>query len=286
MGSQKNLESLVELGLTSLESEVYAYLVANSPASGYKVAKGIAKPAANVYKAIESLQAKGALLVEDSQTRLCRAVPAAELLAGLERRFKDLRSQAEVELGRLQASPSDQRVYQLHTPEQVLTRFGHMLAGCKRVAMLDLFPLAVERLKPEIAAAAHRGVSITLKVYMPLQIPGVKVAVAPHGPTVLRKWSGQWANGVVDGREYLVAYLSADGASVNQAMWSCSPVLSMIYYQGFVRELAMDAIETELAQGADINAIRRIADELRASMAMKSAGYVPEPDDTDGTPRE
>jgi sugar-specific transcriptional regulator TrmB len=286
LSNQTNLKSLVELGLTALESEVYAYLVANSPASGYKVAKGIAKPAANVYKAIESLQAKGALLVEDSQTRMCRAVPAAELLAGLERRFKDLRTQAEVELGRLQASPSDQRVYQLQTTEQVMTRFGHVLAGCERVAMLDLFPLAVERLRPEIAEAARRGVAVTIKVYEPVQIPGVRVAVAPQAPSVLRKWPGQWANGVVDGREYLVAYLSADGATVNQAMWSCSPVLSMIYYQGFIRELAMDAIEAELGQTADVNAIRRIVTDLRASMAMKSAGYVPEPDETSGTPTE
>ncbi len=286
MGNQSNLKSLIELGLTALESEVYAYLVANSPASGYKVAKGIAKPAANVYKAIESLQAKGALLVEDSQTRLCRAVPAAELLAGLERRFKDLRSQAEVELGRLQVSPCDQRVYQLHTTEQVLTRFGHMLAGCKRVAMLDLFPLAVERLRPEIAEAAGRGVKVTAKVYEPVEIPGVVIAVAPYGPVVLRKWPGQWTNGVVDGREYLVAYLSADGSTVNQAMWSSSPVLSMIYYQGFVRELAMDAIGAELEQGADVSAIRRIIADFRASMAIESTGYVPEPDDADGTPTE
>ncbi|MDO8629132.1 MAG: helix-turn-helix domain-containing protein, partial [Phycisphaerales bacterium] len=69
------IQTLVPLGFTPLEGEVYAILVAESPATGYRVAQAIGKPVANTYKAIESLERKGAIVVDDGESRLCRAVP-------------------------------------------------------------------------------------------------------------------------------------------------------------------------------------------------------------------
>ena len=64
------------MGLNALEAEVYAQLLKESPLTGYGVAKALGKPAANVYKAIDTLADKGAVIVDEGGTRQCRAVPA------------------------------------------------------------------------------------------------------------------------------------------------------------------------------------------------------------------
>ncbi len=240
-----NLKPLVDLGLTGLEAEAYAYLLENSPATGYRVAKGLGKPAANVYKALDSLHEKGALVIEDSRARLCRAIPAEELLDSLERRFNRLRGAAELELSKLGDSPEDHGVYQLSAPEQVIARGRAALERCEKIALLDLFPLGVELLSEAITAAAERGVQVTVKVYETCEVPGAKVVLAAEREHITGVWTGHWINGVFDGEEHLLAYLSADGDRVIQAIWSGSPFLSLIYYNGFLHELIM----SELTQG-------------------------------------
>ena len=90
-----DLQPLVDLGLTKLEAEIYTYLLGNSPSTGYGIAKGIGKPAANTYKALESLHNKGAILIDDSETRLCRSVPPDELFDSIERRFTNTKARAK-----------------------------------------------------------------------------------------------------------------------------------------------------------------------------------------------
>ena len=65
-----NSDALVSFGFTALESEIYVFLLSHSPATGYRVAQGINKPAANTYKALQTLQSKGAILVEESANRM------------------------------------------------------------------------------------------------------------------------------------------------------------------------------------------------------------------------
>src|SRR5438105_11642808 len=123
----EGVESLVALGFTALEAEVYIYLLGASPATGYRVAQAIGKPIANTYKAIEALESKGAVIVEHSANRLCRAIPAEELLGQLERRFRDRRSKAARALSELPGSADDDRVYQLRSRDQVYERARSML---------------------------------------------------------------------------------------------------------------------------------------------------------------
>ncbi len=87
MASDDCIEALVSLGFTALESEIYTFLLQESPVTGYRVAQALGKPTANTYKAIESLALKGAVIVAEGAQRHCRAVPAQELLNRLDRRF-------------------------------------------------------------------------------------------------------------------------------------------------------------------------------------------------------
>ena len=79
-------QALTDLGFKPVEAEVYLFLLAESPASGYRVSQALGRPAAQVYKAVEALQQKGAVIAEEGKTQQCRAVLAVELLKHLDTR--------------------------------------------------------------------------------------------------------------------------------------------------------------------------------------------------------
>ena len=81
MASQPTSHPLVALGFTALEAEIYSLLLEEeAPATGYRVAQALRKPASNIYKALESLESKGAVMVDEGESRLCRPIPPEELL--------------------------------------------------------------------------------------------------------------------------------------------------------------------------------------------------------------
>jgi sugar-specific transcriptional regulator TrmB len=251
------VQSLAALGFTELEAEVYVALLRESPATGYRVAQAVGKAAANVYKAIESLQQKGAVLVDDGASRLCRAVPPEELLAQLERAFSRRRQEAGAALASLGQTARDDRIYQLQSVGQVYERCRSMLDSCAKVAVLDLFPLPLEELRESLQATARRGVRVLIKAYEPAAIPGAEVVAHVRGRMSLERWPGHWLNLVADGGEHLVAFLSADGRSLLQAVWTGSPYLSWIYHSALASEYMVAAVQRSLQDGATTAELRR-----------------------------
>jgi HTH-type transcriptional regulator, sugar sensing transcriptional regulator len=229
--------ALEALGLTDLEARCYAFLQGNGAATGYTVAKGVGRPTANVYKALESLRLRGALEVEEGRPRVCRAVPPEELLATLESDFQHRRSAAAERLAEMRAPSRDARVYHLQTPEQVFERFRSLLAEVEEVALLDLFPGAAARLAGDLAAAADRGVLVVAKLYSKLDLGGAVTLVQPSAARTLERWRGEWANGVFDGRQHLLALLDHELSKVHQAVWSASGWVSWVYHSALVHEL-------------------------------------------------
>jgi sugar-specific transcriptional regulator TrmB len=273
MRSQFSLQPLVELGLTALESEIYAYLLENSPATGYRIAKSIAKPTANTYKAIESLQDKGAILIEDSKSRLCRAVPREEFLQGLERRFFQLKSEAKRELAKLKPAPDDERIYTLRTPDQVFERLRQMLQMCQQIALLDLFPLALDKIRDDIKIAASRGIRIAVKVYQPCKIPGVEVVLAQHGDRTLQRWPGLWANLIIDGEEHLLAFFSKDAKRILQAVWSANTYTSWVYHSSLMFELQHGVLAQQFTEMHQAPPLPEKYRRLQAMKAEQAPGY-------------
>jgi sugar-specific transcriptional regulator TrmB len=268
-----HIESLRELGLTGLEAEAYSWLLTASPATGYGVAKGLGKPTANTYKALESLREKGAVVTDDAETRSFRAVPPAELLAALERRFLEQRQRAADALSRLGAPEADERIYHLSTTEQVIQRARQMLLRAESVAILDLFPWPAERLAADLEAAADRGIHVVVKCYAPLEIPGVRVIPDVAADRVVDRWPGQWTNAVVDGKESLLALLSHDGSEVHQAIWSGSPFISWVYHSALIAELFYSDVSRGLEEGLSIDELED-AFNLHSTLRSEDApGY-------------
>lgn len=232
-------KTLEALGFSGIESLVYCFLLENSPVTGYRVSQAIGKPTANTYNAIAALAQRGAIIIDDSESRLCRAVPPGELLDRLNREFEAKRKLADTELSKLKPASGDDRVYQLAAVDQVLERARAMLGAAKRAVLLDLFPGAFALLANDLQAAAKRGIKVAVRAYSPGEIKGVAVVVSREAQRILSTWPGEHMSIAVDGDQFLIALLSRDTQSVHQAIWSNSTFLACLQYNALHVELVL-----------------------------------------------
>jgi hypothetical protein len=267
------VETLVELGFTPLEAEIYVRLLRDAPVTGYRVAQSLGKPAANVYKAIESLQAKGAVLVDEGRTRVCRPVPHDELLDRLERSFRDRRRRAEGELSRLRRDTSDDRVYALHDPEQVFQRARRMISEAKCVVLADAFPEPLTELAPDLAAAHGRDVTVAVKAYRPVELGGGRSIVGADAERVLASWPGQQLNVVADAERTLLALFDTAGKRLLQAVWSASTYLSCLTHSWLAAEISHTELVAGLEAGESRESLLAAARELRGIIRSSYPGY-------------
>jgi sugar-specific transcriptional regulator TrmB len=271
MNEIETLDLLQDLGFTRLEAQIFVFLLGESPATGYRIAQAIGKPAANTYKALETLGSKGAVMVDHEEKRLFRAVPYEEVLSHLERRFQDRKSRVEEALASLPESPDDDRIYQIRSVEGVYERFQAMLSRVKRIAFLDLTPLTLERLLPDIEESASRGINITMKVYEPIEIPGVKV-VEDTQHALFEYWPSQCVVIVADVLEYMNALFTMDGSSLRHAFWTRSANLTIDYTAGLKREVVLDQINAILEKDGPIEEVKRLAKSIWDEELLEAPG--------------
>ena len=105
-----------------------------------------------------------------------------------------------------------------------------MIERARDVVLLDAFPAAIETLRPGLEAVAARGIPVAVQAYAPTEIKDVDIITPLGAEMVLQRWQGQWVCLMVDGAEYLFAYLDANGKAVHQAIWSESAFLSWVHH--------------------------------------------------------
>jgi HTH-type transcriptional regulator, sugar sensing transcriptional regulator len=264
------IDALLPLGFTDLESSVYVFLLQSGPATGYRVSQGTGKPIANTYKALATLQAKGAVWPEEGGASRFRAVPARELLARIQHDFTGRRKRAADALaGLARPEPPDEQIYRLSTPAQVYDRCRAILRKAKRIALIDVFPLPLAELRGDIAACARRGVSVGVQVYEPADIARAEVAVNFRADAVRARWKDQWVNIVADSAEYVVALLAADGAAVKHATWSTNAFLAHTFLSGLAAEIFASELHDAVARNAGRAELLRIAARHKKIVAAK-----------------
>lgn len=256
MDSQKILRALENLGFTRVEAEVYAYLVGNSPATGYQIAKAIGRTRGAAYCVLESLASKGAVVVEIGNTHMWRAVPAREFLEIMERRFLAGKREAADALKHVDAAPPDNLVYQLKTVEQVYQRARTLLRSSRRAVLVDVDPEPYEMIRADILAAIKRKTRVALICPEALKLPGARISTYFSGYKILTRFPAHQMVVAADGREFLISSLSKDGRRVIQACWSASPFLSWVVWTYLKMNILAEEFVSLLEAGAPISKVR------------------------------
>jgi sugar-specific transcriptional regulator TrmB len=252
------------MGFTALEAEVYVYLLQRSPATGYKIATSIGRSFANTYKALASLQEKGAVLVDDGSSKLTRAVPLEELLDQMQSRFSNMRKRAIEAMAKLTPSDEDTRIYELVTVPQVIERARRMLDSAEERVLIELFPEPLSMLKEAVEETAARGVVVCARIYQPDNLAGVHVVQSPFGDETLRKFRSQWIAVFVDGRQFLLGHLFTGEEDVYQAIWSRNPFLARAFYDYVNSDLHHYAFRSRLESVRTLEEARKAYAEMEA----------------------
>lgn len=260
-GRDAAVQHLRELGLNDVEAQVYTFLLSTDGMTAYKIGKFIGKPTANVYKAVESLSQRGAVLIEDGDNRICRAVPAGDFLKSLEQQFLARTKQADEALRDLTPGAMDERVYRIETSVQVIDRCNTLIDSATDIVVVDAFPLALNAVRGPLVAAAKRGVAVFVEAYAPIEIEGAKVVTFSRGAHAVEQWRSQQLNIAVDGREHVLALLSGDLSEVYQAVWSRSLYLSLILHAGRVCEHTLVRLFEADRNGGTGDELKRILSE-------------------------
>lgn len=232
-------ENLSDLGFNFLESEVYLELLANEPMTAYRIAKNINKPTANVYKAVDSLSEKGAVLIEDNIKRKCKAVPPEEFINHIEKsilyKTKNLKEQLK-DIGKVYY---DELSYSIESVPLVFEKFEAMLLRCEKIAVIDISPEPFKKVKHIIEKAIKRGVDIHIQVYDSVKLEGANIAYTNIASESLNYWESQQLNLIVDGKEHLLTLMNNKLTSVLQAKWSNNLYVSCLLLAGSLREQAI-----------------------------------------------
>ncbi|MDH4037489.1 MAG: hypothetical protein OEX18_05980 [Candidatus Krumholzibacteria bacterium] len=255
----KPIPSLEALGLTRLEALAYAYLVANPATTGYRVSKGIGKPTANVYRALESLARKGAVTDDRASPPLFRAVPPDELFDQLEREFMDRREIASRALASVavETDADEDGFFALKDRDQVMGRVRVMLAAARRIVVMDASaPVRVE-LAEAIADTRARGarVFILARGAAGEDTHADTVAGAPDA-TVLRV--------ALDAREALVATLAPDGKAARDAVWSRNATMARTLHDAIANDAFFVLVEQGLSEGMSVDELEGAFERCRA----------------------
>lgn len=270
------LEALGDLGLTPLEAEVYAFLVKGSPATGYRIAQAVGKPVGNIYKAVEALEQKGAVLVgEDNENRLVRAVPAAELVGRLER---DFRGACETAIAGLTAEAGDDDpddlLYRIMDRGVFMERCRASIRSAQQLVLISMCPVFAAEIGEELSAAARRGVATAVKVYEAVEIPGVEVVQDPRGIAAVQSGPGQWIEMTVDGREFVQGLLDHDGAELHLGQWTRNPLTNWMVFTGRYADIALAMVRGALNRGASSEEVQGLLERFRQFGSPASAGKV------------
>jgi len=239
---------LQQLGFTALETDIYLALLRYGDMTGYAVAKQVGKVVANVYKALESLHQKGAVLQLQQDQKRYAAVPWRQLLDHEQRKFSQTLSELATELESLPAPDAQEGVYQLKNPDQLLYDSRQLCRDAQGLLLADLQPAAVPLLAEELVAAASRGVEVRVKIYEPAELPGVHLTLRANGREVYGKTADVSFKLVADGNNFVIGLMSADLSRVIQAFKSRSALLNMSLFCGLTYELILTELKQSLAQ--------------------------------------
>jgi HTH-type transcriptional regulator, sugar sensing transcriptional regulator len=273
MTKEKVQNLLADVGFSGLEASVYVALLREPNATGYRVAQLVGKPAANTYKALDSLRVKGAIVADETAgTRTYAALSIHEYLDGQRRNLETSQARIEEALKDVAVTPMHGGIFELTSPEQIYERCRNLIRAATSVVLVDAFPHAFEKIRSELVAAIKRGVKVYVKTYSPTKLAGCDLLTPEHDVELLKAWNGEWLNVFVDCGEFVQSLLKKGDAGVHEAVWSRNPYLAFLAYGGFIHELFLtrlgEMIHQDKTHKEMIQEMRRLSKRYMETSCM------------------
>ncbi len=245
MASLRASEALIGFGFTALESEIYTFLLQEHPATGYRVAQAIGKPAANVYKGLEALERKAAVLVEGTNSKEYRPVAPERLFSRLEKEFMGNKSSAVKILSAFGKPSSNGKMFTVSSRDQAVSQARTLLASAKDQALFVGSEDFARDLKTDLKDAW---------VMSPVEIPAEHSIVVPE-----EMFEVPTMQVVVDGKSAIFA----SGTDANfQGFWFEDHPLGASLHQAVVCQMGLYQVDRAIEADAGRKQISKIIENL------------------------
>jgi len=252
---------LTSVGFSALETDVYWALLQEPGSSGYRLAQMVGKQAANIYKALDSLRTKGAVLADEStRPTTYIALPIRDYIEAKRRELESMQTQIEHELEDVASLPAHGGIFELTSVAQVYERCRDLLRNAKTVVLLNIDARPLEELRAELNAAADRGVRVLIKTRAAM--PGQAA-----GPEAAR---GDELALAVDFKEYLQAFLEGDGSDVEEAIWVRHPRLASQVCWLFQSDFTLTRVKVLVQAGKEVKEIGREMHRLTRMVELQA----------------
>jgi HTH-type transcriptional regulator, sugar sensing transcriptional regulator len=178
---QAAVQRLIELGFSQYEAQAYVGLLGREPLTGYALSNLTGIPQPKVYETLRRLTAKGVVAAMAGEPARFVAMPADQLLAGLEDSFRARLAGAQRELASAQPAPGADgyRVLRAFTSWQAIEeRAAEVIDGSSRHVYVSVNCPAPQVIAAAIGRADGRGVVCDVLHF------GEPIVVLRHGRTV------------------------------------------------------------------------------------------------------
>ena len=237
MKNESLLIMLKDLGLSELEANIYIWLLENKRSTGYKIAGQIGKPVANTYKALKSLQQKGAVVSDDSKgTTYFDTIPIEEFLNKLENEFKQKREQIIEEVDKLEVQQEPIGIYEIKSKDLVFEKAANMIRSTENAILIDGFPAPMKTIKQYLSAERAEDINVYVKNYSGDNIDNVHQLKANFDDLPISELNGQWLVVLKDTKESLIAFFNKDGSELIHCIWTRDPFISFVLFNGSLYE--------------------------------------------------
>jgi predicted transcriptional regulator len=227
------LKLMREVGLSELEATIYIWLLENKRSTGYKIAGKIGKPVANTYKALKSLQKKGAVLSDETTgTAYFDTIPVKEFLNKIENEFARKKERIIEEVKQLEVIEEKTGIFELQSIELMFEKAATIIKTATSSLLIDGHPAPLMMLKDCILAKRKDKISILLKNYDKTEFEGIKQLHNPKTEMHLGGLQAQWIVVIKDASEALLAFFDHHGEELKHCIWIRDPYISLILFNG------------------------------------------------------
>lgn len=233
---------LTSLGFSEYEAKAYLALLRQAPLSGYAVARQSGVPRSKIYEVLGSLVDRGDVMVSYGEPMQYMPKQPQELLESRRENFDRRLEEAERGLeGYLNDDMPNDLIWDIRGREEIFFRMREVISRARERILLQIFHDDADEVREALAAAAERGVEITVVTYSPLDYPFARVYLhEPGEEEIIQEYNGRCIVLSIDGREIVAGIVSLGKDS--RAAWSSHfgivmPVTEQIKHDLYISEM-------------------------------------------------
>ncbi|NLW12728.1 MAG: TrmB family transcriptional regulator [Clostridiaceae bacterium] len=221
------IDSLMTIGLSRHEAELYVLLHREGPMTGYEASKLTGISRSNAYPALSALTEKGAAWTIAGDVQKYTAVPVVDFCSSKRRQFNDTIDWIEQHMPAIQTAAEP--YITIAGRQNIMDQIRNLINAANLRVYAALDNIMTAELMPELSSATARG----LKVVLIADLDKV-----PAGMTIYRKSrdSGQ-IRLITDSSQVITGDISGDNEPI--CLYSQNSNLVTLFKEAMVNEIAL-----------------------------------------------